>query len=290
MQFPDLLDRFLAEFFRLYPVEATEIGNHDHDGEWPDLTDAGRQERLAFLEDAQRRLDELGSGALSRDEAIDRELLLDEVRARRFEVALQSGVPVQPLREWSESARSRGSGIARLVEPDRELVAGVVVDTDLGPWAVVETPGHAPSHVCLHQPDRGLLLSGDHLLGRVTLYFDFGYTPDPAGEFLDSLDKVDRLGARLCLAGHGRPFREVGAKIEANRRLVRDRLELVRSALRDGPVTPYQIVPPLVGSDDLTPMLTNWGLSQALSYLRHLELRDEARRLPEQDPERWQAA
>ena len=48
---------------------------------------------------------------------------------------------------------------------------------------VAFAPGHAPSHVVLHQPDRGLLLSGDHLLGRVSLYYDYGYTPDPAGEF-----------------------------------------------------------------------------------------------------------
>ena len=42
--------------------------------------------------------------------------------ARRFEVARQSGVPLEPLRAWSAVARERGSGIARLVEPDRELV------------------------------------------------------------------------------------------------------------------------------------------------------------------------
>ena len=87
--------------------------------------------------------------------------------ARRFEVARQSGVPLEPLRAWSASALERGSGIARLVEPDRELVAGVVVQTDLGPWAVVETPGHAPSHVCLHQPitayDVVPLLHGEEL-------------------------------------------------------------------------------------------------------------------------------
>src|SRR4051794_24682868 len=46
--------------------------------------------------------------------------------ARRFEVARQSGVPVEPLRAWSDIARERGSGIARLVEPDRALVDGVV--------------------------------------------------------------------------------------------------------------------------------------------------------------------
>ena len=37
-----------------------------------------------------------------------------------------------------------------------------------------ETPGHAPSHVCLHQPERRLLISGDHLLGRTVIFFDYG--------------------------------------------------------------------------------------------------------------------
>ena len=55
------------------------------------------------------------------------------------------------------------------------------------------------------------------MLGRVSLYFDYGWTPDPVAEFLASLDEVDRLDARLCLPGHGRPFTDVRAHIEANR-------------------------------------------------------------------------
>ena len=82
------------------------------------------------------------------------------------------------------SASSRESGIAGLIEPDRALSTGVTVETDLGEWIVYETPGHAPSHVCLFQPERRLLISGDHLLGRISLYFDYGYSPDPVGEFL----------------------------------------------------------------------------------------------------------
>ena len=81
-----------------------------------------------------------------------------------------------------------------------------------------ETPGHAPSHVVLHQPERGLLLSGDHILGRVSLYYDYGYTPDPAGEFLSSLDIVEQLDVDLVLAGHGRPVRDAPGLIAANRR------------------------------------------------------------------------
>ena len=66
------------------------------------------------------------------------------------------------------------------------------METDHGAWTVHETPGHAPSHVVLFQPEQRLLLSGDHLLGRVSPYFDYGWTPDPVAEFLESLDPVER--------------------------------------------------------------------------------------------------
>ena len=111
---------------------------------------------------------------------------------RRIEVARQSGVPQKAL-ELYEQRRGSDPGIAALVEPDRELLPGVEVETDLGAWQVHETPGHAPSHVVLHQPESGLMISGDHLLGRISLFFDYGHTPDPVGEFISGLDEVDRI-------------------------------------------------------------------------------------------------
>jgi glyoxylase-like metal-dependent hydrolase (beta-lactamase superfamily II) len=208
---------------------------------------------------------------------------------RRIEVARQSGVPEQALREYQSARKDRGLGIVKIVMPQRDLLPGVVVETDLGPWQVYETPGHAPSHVVLHQPERGLLLSGDHLLGRVSLYYDYGWTPDPTGEFLSSLDVVEKLDARLCLAGHGRPFRDVRGHIEANRSTVAERVERVRSAIADERRTPFEIVPALVGEQELTPMMVNWGLSETLCYLRHLERLGEVEKV-EEDPERWLAA
>ena len=84
MTFADTRDAFFDGFFRLYPVQATDAGNHDHDDRWPDLTDAGRRERLAFLADARGRLEALTDG-LTRDEAIDRRVLLAEIDAMRFD-------------------------------------------------------------------------------------------------------------------------------------------------------------------------------------------------------------
>src|SRR3954452_8045998 len=211
----------------------------------------------------------------------------DRIVERRIEVGRQSGVPPQILKLYEER-RGQPIGVDRFVPPDRDLLPGVEIDTDLGRWQVYETPGHAPSHVTLHQPDRAVLISGDHLLGRVSLYYDYGWTPDPAGEFLSSLDTIDALPARLCLSGHGRPFIDVKAHIDANRREVAERMGRVRGALEDGPKTAFDIVPALMQTDELTPMVVNWGLSEALCYLRYMELRDQVRRLDGDERELWE--
>ena len=211
---------------------------------------------------------------------------------RRIEVARHSGVPEGALERYREERSGRGTGVGRVVAPDRDLAGGVKVETDLGTFAVHETPGHAPSHVVLHEPGRGLLISGDHLLGRIALYFDYGHTPDPVGEFLASLDTVEDLDASLCLAGHGRPFRDVRAHIDANRREVDVQLDRVREALgARGPATPFELVRPLLelGPDaELNAMVGSFGLNMVLCYLRRLELLGEARPVEGADPERWE--
>jgi glyoxylase-like metal-dependent hydrolase (beta-lactamase superfamily II) len=209
----------------------------------------------------------------------------DAVLARRLEVARQSGVPEEPLRRFAAERKGHESGVAAIVEPDRELLPGVVVETDLGEWTVHETPGHAPSHVCLLQPQRRLLISGDHLLGRISLYFDYGHSPDPVGEFVDSLDVVERLNARLCLPGHGRTFTDVHAHIEGNRKLVRQRLDAVRGAIAEQPLTAFEVVPRVYGSA-LSSFTAPWFLTETLCMLLHLEKLGGAART-QGEPERW---
>jgi glyoxylase-like metal-dependent hydrolase (beta-lactamase superfamily II) len=214
----------------------------------------------------------------------------DASLARRQEIARQAGLPQELAREYVGERGSRRSGISGVIEPDRDLLPGVRVATDLGEWAVYETPGHAPSHVCLFQAERRLLISGDHLLGRISLYFDYGYTPDPAGEFLGSLDVVEKLSARLCLPGHGRTFTDVHAHIRGNRELVSERLTRVLAALGDGPRSAYEIVPDVYGTP-LSSQNTHWLLSKTLSYLTHLEILGSVHLLPAEagEPQRWAA-
>jgi glyoxylase-like metal-dependent hydrolase (beta-lactamase superfamily II) len=206
---------------------------------------------------------------------------------RRIEVARQSGVPEEPLRRFAEERRGHESGIAAVIAPDRALVPGVEVLTGLGAWTVQETPGHAPSHVCLFQPERRLLISGDHLLGRISLFFDVGYSPDPVGEFLHSLDVVQRLGARLCLPGHGRTFTDVLAHIEGNRTLVAERLAKVAAAIAQEPLTAFEVVPRIY-DEELATHAGPWLLSETLAMLTHLAALGSATR-DGAEPERWSA-
>ena len=210
----------------------------------------------------------------------------DMVLARRVEIGRQSGVPAAALERYAGQAREHPSGIARVIEPDRNLRSGVSIETDLGTWAVYETPGHAPSHVCLFQAERRLLISGDHVLGRISLYFDYGWTPDPIGEFLDSLDVVDALDARLALSGHGKPFLDVHGHIEGNRRLVAHRLDAALARVREGPATALEITPRL-HDEPLTEANAGWWLPETLCYLNHLERLGRVRREPDGDVERW---
>jgi uncharacterized protein (DUF885 family) len=81
--FSDNIDTFFAELFALNPLSATAAGMHGHDAEWPDLTEAGRVERLAFAKRWSAVFEAIPAADLDRDAAVDRVLLghvLDEMR------------------------------------------------------------------------------------------------------------------------------------------------------------------------------------------------------------------
>ncbi|MGZ8438034.1 MAG: DUF885 family protein, partial [Candidatus Limnocylindrales bacterium] len=90
-------DAFLADLFRFNPIFATAMGEHVHDARWPDLSAAGRAEQLAFID---RWLAEFRAmGSLDGDDAIDRDLLVGELEAARFNETVLREDAWNPL-EW----------------------------------------------------------------------------------------------------------------------------------------------------------------------------------------------
>jgi glyoxylase-like metal-dependent hydrolase (beta-lactamase superfamily II) len=107
-------------------------------------------------------------------------------------------------------------------------------------WHVTHTPGHTEDHICLHDPDEGIFLAGDHVLPTITPHISgLSLSKDPLDNFFASLDRVGAIpGVRLCLPAHGHPFSDLRARTEAIKRHHYERLEKVKAIGRDiGPAS-----------------------------------------------------
>ena len=81
------------------------------------------------------------------------------------------------------------------------------------------------------------------------------------GRVPGSLDRVERLDARLALSGHGKPFLDVPGHIEGNRKLVRERIEATLTALsRPSPGRRSRSRPDIYG-EPLSSRNANWLLT-----------------------------
>ncbi len=101
-------------------------------------------------------------------------------------------------------------------------------------WFVVHTPGHTEDHICLHSPELGLFLAGDHVLPTITPHISgLSLTDDPLMAFYQSLDLVAEIeNVDQVLPAHGHPFDDLAARCEAIKRHHDERLEKVRSISR----------------------------------------------------------
>src|SRR6185295_4542847 len=82
--FSDTFATFLDAFLEMEPIAATAVGDHRFDGRWPDVSPAGHAARLAFIDRWEAAFGALDPSSLTRDEGIDRDLVLGELDAMRF--------------------------------------------------------------------------------------------------------------------------------------------------------------------------------------------------------------
>ncbi len=102
-------------------------------------------------------------------------------------------------------------------------------------WVAYYTPGHSPDHLCLLDPDTGVLLSGDHVLPSITPHISgVGPSDDPLAEFFASLDRMLTLeGVRHVLPAHGHPFTDLPGRVAAIKRHHEERLAQLTTASQE---------------------------------------------------------
>ena len=93
---------------------------------------------------------------------------------------------------------------------------------------IIDVPGHSPEMVGFKTPDEVWFL-GDSYLGLGYLKnhrFGYMYRVD---EFLRTLEKISELKGCAFIPGHGRMEENVSETIEANRRNIREQLEVIEA-------------------------------------------------------------
>jgi glyoxylase-like metal-dependent hydrolase (beta-lactamase superfamily II) len=194
----------------------------------------------------------------------------ERIHAARERRARAEGVPEDVLDQYADTGEETDFALAPL-PPFIELHSGMQIPSKLGPWGILETPGHSPSHVCLYQPEQRLLILGD-LVSRVFApWYDYGYTADPVAELTASLALVEGLDVDLALPGHGRPIEDLAEIIEMHQAEIEQRLELVEAEVAREPGPAYEIGLRAFGTAPST-MAEVGRLQEAMACLRHLRL------------------
>lgn len=100
-------------------------------------------------------------------------------------------------------------------------------------WTVLAMPGHDDGHVVLHDPTRGLLLAGDHVLEHISPAVGSypRHASDPLGDYLASLERTSKLDVHLVLPGHGGPFGGLAARCAALQTHHEERIEACVAAV-----------------------------------------------------------
>lgn len=208
-------------------------------------------------------------------------------------VALRdAGAPADEIARLGEAAGSlRGLGDA--VRPDVLVEDGDRPDVPGWDLTAIWTPGHSPGHLCFAAPRAGVVLTGDHVLPRITPHISAhpGSPEDPLGDYLASLDAIaahDDGG--IVLPAHEHRFTGLAPRAAALRAHHEERLREVRDIVAAGARTTWEVAS---GMEWKRPwevadvMMRRAAVGEALAHLHTLERRGLLVRNGDQGPARW---
>jgi glyoxylase-like metal-dependent hydrolase (beta-lactamase superfamily II) len=187
------------------------------------------------------------------------------------------GAPASHLTELSAS-RPHAGGMAPMVRADRLLEHGELVDVPGIRLRAVWTPGHTPGHLCFYDEGRDLLLTGDHILPRITPNISsYDMSSNPLDDYLASLKKLKGMQPAEVLPAHEYRFADLDSRLDDLALHHQQRLTETEDILAgsDG-LTAWQVATGVTWSrawTDLASFQRQAAVGEVLSHLRQLQSR-----------------
>lgn len=214
---------------------------------------------------------------LEKDFIETRYVHMDELIQELGQWLQRNGVLPDKLPELQEASMPMLRFVAPAM-PDFTLYGGETITTGEFSFKVMPTPGHTAGHICLYEPDKKVLLSGDHILPTITPHVGRHpqSSPNPLGDYLDSLERLKTLEVAIVLPGHEQPFTGFKDRIEGLLLHHQLRNAEIMSALGQEAKTAFQLSTEITWLHDVNGVgwykLANWDKRMAiLETLAHLE-------------------
>jgi glyoxylase-like metal-dependent hydrolase (beta-lactamase superfamily II) len=161
-----------------------------------------------------------------------------------------------------------------MAEPDRFIEDGDRLPVPGREVRAVWTPGHTPGHLCLQDAEAGILLTGDHLLPRISPNIGTHDDSDPLTEYLGSLEQTARFGDFEALPAHEYRFRGVDRRAAGLIAHHKERIAEILAAVDRLPAEPaWTIAAELTwsrGWASLRGMMLRMALAETVAHLHHL--------------------
>lgn len=192
---------------------------------------------------------------------------------------MANGVPEWELKMLAEASYN----IRNYVTPFKAstfLKPGDRVDMEPFAFQVIATPGHSPGHICLYEPEKKYLFSGDHILAEIVP--NVGYHPlsgeNPLGDYVKALNDLSGLEVRFVFPGHSSVFSGLAPKIDDIQRFHQDRMNKIQRVMGVEQKNAYDIakaIPWIINGDEtaydkLEPIDRRLAVLETLAHLQYL--------------------
>ena len=199
------------------------------------------------------------------------------------DIARYYGFPEEEIKRAVENHPGIKYGMTH--NPDFHMVTeDDAIDAGDYRFRCIETPGHTMGHTCLYEPEKKLLISGDHILMDITPNITLWHRDhNPLEEYLASLDKVYGLDVELLLPGHRGAITDLKGRIRELKQHHRERGDEVISILGSGEQSAWQVASQMswdivCGCWEELPSIQKWfAANETVTHLKYLYESGEVR-------------
>jgi glyoxylase-like metal-dependent hydrolase (beta-lactamase superfamily II) len=207
---------------------------------------------------------------------------VDDLLAKMHELLEFAGVPEATLPDLNMASMMIRNQVA-MAEPDVFFEDGKEVDVPGWDLRTIWTPGHSPGHVCFYSEQHRLLLSGDHVLPRITpnIGVHTQQIPNPLGDFLESLLKCQNLDVEEVLPAHEYRFSDLKGRLDEIIVHHAERLADIERLLAEKPgMTAWDMAVNLTWSrpwDQIPEFMQRAAVGETLAHLVLLQIHQRVR-------------